>query len=231
MHDPGKYRPIPTIDDWLNLSDWTFKSKYQEGQHGELFWVSPSYSCDVLDCIELPETPFRILVTSFDNGPRACFGTEAGWQMLGETRALSEPMVENLLPSYGTDMELMLIDEAISVKEIASRLKRAGELTNPEDPDFWNFIETMQPYCFVTYDIYTQQLFFVAKKKELIESLYSAETLARVEQAKRKYLRASRVLTWEQLGPECGPETCVDFGCNRLRIQLAVRCFLHQYLF
>jgi hypothetical protein len=33
---------------------------------------------------------------------------------------------------------------------------------------------------------------------------------------------------WETLGPECGPEKCVQPGCDRLRIHLAIRCLRHQ---
>ena len=41
--------------------------------------------------------------------------------------------------------------------------------------------------------------------------------------------KRARKTFWAELGPECGPETCVETGCNRLRIKLAIRCLEHQF--
>lgn len=32
-----------------------------------------------------------------------------------------------------------------------------------------------------------------------------------------------------ELGPECGPEKCVEDSCKKLRIKLAIRCLEHQF--
>ncbi len=227
MHDPNKYLPIPEVDDWLNLKDWTFRCNYKQGQHGDFYWITPYYTWDFLDCIELPQTPFRILMTYFDwfGGAAACFGSKPGWQVVAEHCALSDVITEKPVINYGADIELMLIDEPLSKSEIAGRLSLAGVDADPDNSDFWKFIEEVEPYCFASY---THGMFFTAKKKELIESFYSEETLQNVERTEREKERAGRARMWEMLGPECGPETCVDFGCDRLRIQLAMRCFFHQ---
>lgn len=49
-----------------------------------------------------------------------------------------------------------------------------------------------------------------------------------IEAITENKLPAARAQKWQALGPECGPEVCVEEACKRLRIKLAVRCFMHQ---
>lgn len=60
--------PIPTIEDYLQLSDWKFKVSIKEGCHANFFWLRSLElgAADLLETIDLPGKPFSVLVTYWD---------------------------------------------------------------------------------------------------------------------------------------------------------------------
>ncbi|MBS1997571.1 MAG: hypothetical protein JSS86_14720 [Cyanobacteria bacterium SZAS LIN-2] len=119
----------------------------------------------------------------------------------------------------------MLLDKYLTDEELLSGLAAASVTTEPTDPNFWKFLERFQPYCFVSA---SDTLFFAAHNKDLVASVHSDRAWADAESQERAYKSSSRAALWRDLGPECGPEKCVEPDCNRLRIKLAMRCFMHQ---
>jgi hypothetical protein len=224
MTKSTSHSSLLTIEDYLNLSDWVFKAGVEEGHHEDFFWVKLAHFIDFADYICLPQCPYRILITYFDGPGSACYGSAPGWRVVGEY-ALSDFMTKRPKINYGADTELLVLDKPLTDDEIMSGLALANVETDPDDPKFWDFLDRLQPYCFASY---RGTIFFTAKIKLLVDALHSERAIADIEHQERTYLGSSRASLWRNLGPECGPEKCIEPDCDRLRIKLAVRCFMHQ---
>lgn len=218
-------KPHQTIADYLELKDWNFKPSYQTGQHEEFFWVTMGYHIDCSEFIAWPHQPFAILMITFDGSNAGyCFASKPNWRAVGEF-AVSDPMPGRPVLSYQADFELMLLDKELSDQQIKDAFVSGDVGTHLDDPKFWDILSCLQPYCYVAY---TDQLYFISKDKALVDAMYSQQALDSVERTSKEYMLKSRESMWEMLGPECGPEVCAEPGCDRLRIQLAMRCFMHQ---
>lgn len=219
--------PLQKINEYLELEDWVFKPSFSIGQHNEFYWITLDYAIDCADYIPWHDRSFSTLMISFDSGFTACcFGTQPNW------RAVNEFAVSNLLVgrpelSYGAEFELMLFDNEISDQKIKDALAAGFDETNLDDPKFWSVLTKLQPYCYVAN---TYQLYFISTNRTLVQAMHSPQALTSAREIAKEYARKNRADTWEMLGPECGPEKCVEPNCDRLRIQLANRCFMHQMI-
>ena len=225
-----------TIDEYLSVIDWQFNPNVKKGQVDDFYWVrSPEFAgtVDVLEHVDLPAQPFSVLVTDWDGsgGGAQFYGPRQGWRLVGQS-ALSEPSCNLPELSYGADNAQMLIDHAISDEALLSALTDFCEPHFLDDPDgsqsFWNAINAIQPYCYFSYGCSAENFTFIARGKSLIDQFWQNVSLPKVELKLRQGLVESRAKTWNTLGPECGPEVCQEANCDRLRIKLAVRCFIHQ---
>lgn len=222
MDDP----PLPTIEDYLNLVGISLDLKYSLGQHGEFFWMA---SCDYIEdfsrCISMPSGSYCIVMTDFDGDAAASYGKDPGWSAVG-TVAVSEMMTGLPDINYHADTAMMIFESKPSASELLRHFDGVyfSDLEIGSDP-FWTVLEDLKPYCFASY---LGDLFFCSLNKEHVEAMYSPTVLAQAELFQVDWIRANRAALWQDLGPECGPETCIEAGCSRLRIRLAVRSFLHQ---
>lgn len=225
---------IRTIDDYLQLRDWLFELDLQQGSYSGFSWLRSSalVRADIHGLVDLPTEPFRVLVTSWDGlgGGATVYGTSAGWRRLGPF-AISSP--SKILPKlyFGADNAQMILDEPTSDEDILETmdgfddprdLEGLGEL---ETKKFWNCFEMLNPYCYFSYG---QWFTLVIRGKEMLDRVLNEVSFDEVESIYKNEASAYRAKLWQSLGPECGPETCIELGCERLRIGLAVRCFLHQ---
>jgi hypothetical protein len=226
-NDVASFRTIPSIEDHLNLSDWTFKATFEQGQHGDYYWISLDYDVEYEKIISYPQDQYRVLVTHYDGFGKAafCYGNTPGWRTIGEC-AISD-FVTDRSPeiNYAADTALMFLTKQVTDQELLSDLKFADEEPDPNNSRFWLLLERMQPYLFVSY---MEKEFFASKNKALLDALRSPNALADVEERERSYRKMSRLTKWENVGPECGPEQCVEPDCHRLRIERAIRCYMHQ---
>ncbi len=216
-----------TIDEYLNLSDWTFDSTFEQGEQGSYFWTALNYYLEFEKFIPEPKTPYRILVTHYDGfgGAASCYNNTAGWNIVGRC-AISDPVSgKNPQVNYAADTALMWLDTDLDLASISDKLNLANEEIDPSNPALWTLIESLQPYLFISY---IEKEFFASRDKAVIDALHSAEALANAEAQERAQKSAYRNSVWHNIGPECGPEKCIEGDCDRLRIKLAVRCFVHQ---
>lgn len=217
---------IPTVAEFLNLSDWSFNAKFEVGQHNDYHWISLDYDVEFEKFMPFPEYPYRVLVTHYDGygGAAYCYNRTPGWRSLDKC-ALSDIITEQL-PSinFSADTALMFIDAQLSDQALSAALRLVEE-PDPASPAFWCFLNQLQPYLFISY---TEKEFFASKNKELLDMLHSDQALAEAEEQAKTNLKASRLAKWENVGPECGPEECAEPGCKRLRVECAIRCYMHQ---
>jgi hypothetical protein len=221
---------IPTIEDWLSLKDWAFTPNVTEGKHGEYFWVrceGAHFGIALKEILFLPKE-FRVLVTYWDSpgGASLAYENEPGWSLIGDY-ALGPPL--KYLPEmhFGAPSSAMLISDGISENEISALLDGFEEFEpyRAETDRFWEIVDRVKPFCYFS-DL--DEGIYVARGRELYELGFNDAFVAEVAAYFRTRQQSIRQSSWNQLGPECGPEECVEPGCERLRIQLAVRCLLHQ---
>lgn len=229
--------PIQTIDEYLELRDWKFDEsqiQLEEGRHQDFFWLRSSElgDTDLLATIDLPSEPFSVLVTHFD-GPGAIYASKIGWRQLGDYAISGR---STILPKlyHGADNAQMFLDQDIADEELMLALLDFDEpyslddLQQEETGRFWRAIEN-NPYCYFSYGL-VGNFTFVGRGhhtlQQFLEQVWSTDFK---EYYKRKEA-FERERLWKILGPESGAETCVEPDCSRLRIKLAVRCFIHQLL-
>ena len=96
MEDSNRRSPIPTIEDYLNLSDWMFRPKFDEGQQGEYFWLALNDDVEFEKFVPVPRNPYRILVTYFDwsGGAAELYGNSPGWKTINQY-AISDVIVDS----------------------------------------------------------------------------------------------------------------------------------------
>lgn len=218
--------PLKTIEEYLALIDWTYTPKYQVGSHGDFYWIRYDYQIDPLQFIDLPKGKYRALLLDFDSGPPGeYFGNDPGWSALGEF-ALSD--AGDSLPNLrfgAADTAYLLLTQEFDQNTLLEQLVRLEEPHQKTDQIFWEVLDAVKPFCYCSDGGGT---FFVSPDKASIDVLYSSKVLQIAQDRARESKRKGRLELWQTLGPERGPEKCVEQNCDRLRIQLAVRCFMHQ---
>lgn len=217
--------PLQTIEEYLALSDWTFKPGYEIGSHGDFYWIRYDYQIDPLQFIDLPAGKYRALLLDFDSSrPGSFIGKDPGWSALGEF-AISD--LGSTLPDlcFNADTAYLLLDREFDQTSLLEQLGRLEEPHPKDDQIFWEVLDAVKPFCYCSD---CGDTFFVSPNKASIDVLYSSKVLQIAEDRAREDKRKGRLGSWQSLGPERGPEKCVEQDCERLRIELAVRCFIHQ---
>lgn len=226
--------PPRTVDEYLQVSDWHFEVDIQQGTHSGFSWLRSEMLArsDISDLISLPERPFSVLVTFWDwhGGAAKVYGTDAGWRQLGDY-AISSP--SRILPKlhFGADNTQMFLDDPIPDHDILAALigfddpYDLDDLDSSETRKFWNCIEMINPYCYFSY---AREFTLITRGRDLLDQALTQVSIEELEAHLKHEAAANRARLWDSLGPECGPEECVVPACGRLRIRLAVRCFMHQ---
>lgn len=95
---------------------------------------------------------------------------------------------------------------------------------------FWHAMAVINPYCYYSYGLCAEDFTLVVRKRELFRQYLDRYPVEEIENKKNKSQKDYRANLWKDLGPESGPEPCVEPECARLRIKLAARCFIHQLM-
>lgn len=218
-------KKLQTIEEYLSLADWSYKPVVTEGTHGDYFWVATDMRFH--EERGLPKYPFRVLAISFDGfGSGAkIYENEPGWKPLGSF-AISE-MVTTLPKMYfDAEYSYMLIDRPLTDVQILSCFIDFEDFMYCERDRFWQTVDALQPYFYVAgWD----HSVFVARGKDLYETVFNEACADESREIARRRELDGRRKMWESQGPERGPEVCVEPDCDRLRIQLTIRCFIHSF--
>ncbi len=219
---------LPTIEDWLALKGWSRTPNVTEGTHGEYFWVrcESAWFGSALSTTLFMPTEFRVLVTYWDGNGADFYRNEPGWKAIGDY-ALGPPL--KYLPelNFGAQSAAMLIPHTVPESQLEDLLVGFDDFQpyREETAPFWNVVDRIKPICYFS-DL--DEGIFVAQGKELYELGFNESLVAEITNELRVREQRIRQSTWNTLGPECGPEKCVEPGCDHLRIRLAIRCLLHQ---
>lgn len=229
-------RDIPSIYEYLALRDWKFEIDLEEGNHGDFFWLRCPQLADVelFNIVDLPQEQFRVVVPFWDGSSGAHnYRHERYWRMVGDI-AVSDISYELPPRLDGTSNAQLILEHPLEDAEIIASLSDFEEpqtslhLDDDETESFWRIIQRINPYCYFSYGVHDRDFTFVARGERLCRQLVDDAPWKEIEnEAKEGAINRSKVL-WENIGPECGPELCIEPNCKRLRIKLAVRCFLHQ---
>jgi hypothetical protein len=156
-----------------------------------------------------------------------------GWSSLCQY-ALSDACADYPSLNTNADCGFMVLDREFTQESFNRAMTdfddddydlfRADALEADGD-SFGRVLELLEPFaCFALSD----RLLLLAREESSLDSFLASRAVEVAESLQKESKRESRLKLWQQLGPERGPEVCVVESCDRLRIGLAVKCFLHQ---
>ncbi len=210
------------------MQDWVFDPRIDQGEHGDYHWMyyigQDRY--EPFSRIEPPTVPFCLVVRPDTYGYRdvRTIARMPGWKALGSFAISSWSDQMPTLDYQGLET-IFVIDRLKSESKIMEALVDFQDylLLTPEILDnLLRVVDQLQPYYSVIGHL------FVARGKHLYQQYFNDEFLDEIRRAEWRSALEQRQSFWKNQGPECGPETCVEPGCDRLRIRLAVRCFVHH---
>jgi hypothetical protein len=225
---------LASVDDWLNLKDWQFELHVDEGHHKNHYWLySPELSTiDALSIVTMPEE-FCVLATEYDGVGAGYMYSSQGWASIG--KYVLSPPVSKLPHIYdGAQYAIMIVDKQKNRSEIEPLL--AGFKDHYGDPAknanfeaFQKAIETINPYLYISYcgDKRGEGLFLLMRGSKALEQFQATDEVKTVGDKSRAAMIEHRRALWRSLGPESGPETCNQPGCDRLRTPVSKKCFIH----
>lgn len=221
---------LPTVKAYLAMQDWKFEPRIEEGRHGDYYWASFPWINDYepFKQIAPPSTPFCTVVkpSKYDDLTAASIAQRAGWARYGDF-AISK---------WSTTLPNIELD-GISTRFFVDILKSDSKIIEAigdfefdyflfllpgQAERFWQTVDSLQPYCCVSGGT------FVARGKDVYEQFYNQELLDEYERDQWQFAKKERARLWGNIGPERGPEVCVEPGCDRLKIELSIRCFVHH---
>lgn len=219
-----------TIEEYLALEDWKFCPFINEGQEGEFFWFTSSglFYEHPLTLLPAPREPFRIAIIDWDStsGAESFFSKMPDWCSIGDW-AVSPPLTSFPALNFHADAEVIVFP-ANSPNELLLEVQQyfgnsVFEMLHSDE--FWDVLKKLKPLC---YTVTGSVDFFIAPNQSVYSLLMNSELLINSETKANAQAERDRQICWENLGPEVGPERCLEPDCDRLRIKLAVRCFIHQ---
>lgn len=123
------------IEDYLQVTDWDFSLELERGKIGRFHWLRYEYlpifdlfdTVDLFDIIELPSSPFQVIVTryAYAGGARN-YGAWDGWRHIGEF-AIIGPVSTMPQLEYDLDSAQIVIDGSHSDAQIENALRDFAE--------------------------------------------------------------------------------------------------------
>jgi len=218
---------VQNIDDYLKAKDWTYSFEALEGSEYGYSWIKTKDTMiDPMTVVTLP-SPFRIIVLDYALAPGAeAFGDRAGWTKIGDY-ALSPAFLS--APDLPLHEASFIIYEPALAPQMESMIGKEQlychrEIYEEELPLLSQTLARLKIFLYLStsYDY-----LLITSDQTMAEIKQSEQFLSLPQQAKEKVLNR-RDRQWRQFGPEVGPELCSEEGCERKRIQLTSRCFIHQ---
>lgn len=227
---------LPTIEEYLALKDWKFTPDVEVGQHGNYYWFRSENFVfyDIFDHLPLPTSPFQIAVALWDSDDKTyrIYEGEAGWKHLGGY-AVSSPTTKPPELYLGDYSAHLILDKSFDNRVLRAQLDSLSEDYALDDHEnervksFWHTLETIQPYAYFSIGL-TKSVCVIFRGAEVYKRFMDSIDWTKIDEYYRTSALESAAKMWKDLGPERGPEKCVVNDCDRLRIPLAIRCFIHQ---
>lgn len=213
-------------DDFLPVTELSYHHDFEQGVHGKYFWIQSRHVTldDFFEMAPLPAGGVRFIITTFDGhalGPLTISPLLHSWEWhysgSGDSALVVHPRTEitDVAENVTKFMEMDPVFDLSSKSEVTA--------------NFWKELEILSPIAYISAH---DHLIVATKNREFFESFIFSPEFLRYEEIRKHRALEHRVKAWndyhQDLGPECGPEKCIEPNCMRLRIKLAVKCIRHQ---
>ena len=229
-----------TVLEYLDLYDIDPHRMARFGKFENYFWVSYKFAVDPLSAIK-PSQPFWLIGTLFDgstpawmfyDGPQHFCQSKEPWEKIDEDFIISPPLHKAPNLGLGADFGLIGITERPSNLELSRILNgfedRDGLISPPDQIDldeFWRPLKELNAYFYCSY---LNRYLFLARDAELYEQIFRYERLVEpgFSSLYQEYKRRNEL--WQEIGPEDGPNKCIEKECKRKSIRNGRKCFFHE---
>lgn len=218
---------VENIEDYLRAKDWKYTFEAMEGSESGYSWMkTKDMMIDPLSAVTHPEQ-FKIVILDYAQGPGAeAFGNKAGWTKVGDY-AFSP--VYRTLPDLPLHEAIYMMYDPREAPDMESLIGKHQlychrDIFEEELPLLANTLSTLKAFLYLgnTYDFV-----FLAQDQTMAE-MKSSEAFLSLPERAREQVCKRRDRMWQQIGPEVGPDLCINEGCEHKRLQLTPRCFIHQ---
>jgi len=226
--------PDPLADP-LYIDRTLFRHDWWQGKRGAYVWLqSRQLTCDYFfRPTHPPANGYRMIATKGLAMSEALFyRPQSEWDQFGncylsrvlhkwpkylDPRSLDGSMV---LPAWFEPSQL-----PSDFNDIPMILCPFGTPETEAEQGLWQLIERFE----ATHYLCDHKLFTLATTDEdVFNEFIHTDEFINVDQKLYEMAVQCRRELWEAIGPETGPDRCIEPGCTRLRISLAIRCFPHQ---
>ena len=225
----------------MPVTAMVWRHDYRRGLYGGFHWLQSEQLqfSDFLAWMKPPTEGFRLLITAVDGvGSAYPYARKDGWISNAEygLSPLMHSWPELVVTGNG---EAAYVLDALSILPDIEKnlikfqnldcLEQLDDFSLPTIQQFWKVARQLNPLFYIC----DWRWFSLVSRSEasLAEFIEGAGFQNSESKLKDDAFATRESLWnhyWETLGPEGGPEECVHPGCDRLRIQLAIRCLRHQ---
>lgn len=239
------------VEDFLNLSDWTYADALPViiGGHAGYQWVLLDLDDELtrdntytsansfktfnsLGFVHLPDA-FQMIEVNIDKIRKPMYQCDHRWRLNShipdcayrtEDGGLGQSEIER---SRNTIIINSVVSGVMDLPAVVEKWhKHCPENMAFENmEDLCDLLAKLKAESFV-YNTFVKML--VSNRPAVVEEYMNSSIFKDLEYLSRKQEKKDRLALWTNLGPEVGPEKCSQDGCEKLRIGLAVNCFLHQ---
>jgi len=216
--------PIDPPEDFLQIEENNYRHIFDSGIKDGIPWLTSNRLAieSALELIAPPKPGLRILAK----------GRELG--LPSKAFELSDVVVERwpdinfcanffVLPSDFKARQLLLVNQELTDFFYSVEARPAYS----EDELLWYLMAALKPlFHFATQ---FQGLSMATADSNVITKVLNSDRFLSAESEEFERLREQRIYFWQTVGPECGPEQCIETDCKRLRVKVALRCITHQY--
>lgn len=225
-----KIPPIP--EDYMPITPRRYQHVWTTGVQRNYHWLRSNQVNikDFFAWVSAPKDGFRFGGFIFDGSTRkpnltALSPIRLSWPKV-EFTGIGDYLIFLPPDALESDIQFFLKDLLNSHYP----LRNPHDLTDVDNTHFWNQIEIAAPIFYYRQD--GNDFLVVCRDKEMLAKFMLSSGFQSSEERTKAELIAERPASWKKhfqsLGPECGPEKCVEEGCDNLRIKVAVRCVKHQ---
>jgi hypothetical protein len=231
--------------EYLSVDPESIRHKWTRGNRGKYFWLQSDeyFFRDFLLVLEQSRDSvpaLAVLLPGCEGSDDYC-EKHLHWKRLSEDLCLSPAISDLAQLRFAIDGDAFLIfpssrnstELAADLNKLAGRInlfQRTHIILGPVEDDavtqFWDSLDVLAPTLFIDF---TFEFTLVTPKESILQAVITSNGFTGIEARMMKQSIEGKRKAWEQLGPESGPETCVEPGCDRLRIQRAIRCYGHQF--
>lgn len=206
------------------LPENEYHHDYVFGRTGRYLWLRSNHFrlWDALSLIPPPKEGFRTLYAPY-------FTPE----LAANPQLILTPIMYSWPDTFAFGRIFILPSEiASNIHELQRfNLNLLEVLVDDNDPavdiELSRCVNALHPLFFFCQ---SRNFWMATRNRKVFEHLINSERFTNTSERRKAELESSFKEFADAVGPEVGPESCVETDCHRLRIRFAVRCVFHQYV-